>query len=194
LQWSRRKSIFSNQKHPYHLHGCQLCNRQLDRQHGTPWTESVLVQGPVSQVLLLVGKGFRSSTTSWRRIWIIYHKSEEDLDVNHKLEKDLDHLPQVRGGQATLHRRAPVHAGYSDFIKDALPLSNGHQGLMALPTWLRGPGHQKGTESFKLPGSAHFSALSTWSGGLGHQMGTESFKLPDPAHFSASWTPTTYRP
>jgi hypothetical protein len=122
---------------------------------------------------LQVGGGLGSSTTtSRRRTWIVYH---------YKSEEDLDHPPQVRGGLATIHRRAPISADYSDFINDALPLSNGHQGLMTPPTWSGGPGHRKGTESSKLPGSAHFSALSTWSGGLGHRTSMVSSKLPDPS-------------
>jgi hypothetical protein len=97
----------------------------------------------------------------------------------------LDHLQKVEGGQATLHRRAPVFTDNSDFINDALPLSNSHQGLMAPPTWSGGPGHRKGTESSKLHGSAHLSALSTWLGGPGHRKGTESSKLPSSTHLSA---------
>jgi hypothetical protein len=49
--------------------------------------------------------------TSWRRIWIIYYKSE----------KDLDHLLQVEGGLASIYRRAPIPPDYLDFINDALP-------------------------------------------------------------------------
>jgi hypothetical protein len=116
-----------------------------------------------------VGGGFGSSTTSRRRIWIVYHKSEEDLDC----------LPQVGGGLATFHRKAPVSADYSNFINHALPLSNGHQGLRAPPTWSGWPRYQKGLESSKLPDSAHLSALQTWEGGPSHQKGTESSNLPD---------------
>jgi hypothetical protein len=118
-----------------------------------------------------VGGGFGSFTTSRKRIWIVYHK----------LEEDLDRLSQDRGGPATVYRRAPVFANYSDFINDAQPLSNGHQGPRAPPTWSGGPGHRKGMESSKLPSSAHLSMLLTWSGRLGHRTGTESSKLPDPS-------------
>jgi hypothetical protein len=97
----------------------------------------------------------------------------------------LDRLPQLEGGQATLHRRAPFPADYSDFINDATPLSNGHQGLMAPPTWSGEPRHQKGTEPSKLPGSAHLSALSTWSCGPGFRKGTEPSELPSSAHLFA---------
>jgi hypothetical protein len=72
------------------------------RQPGTPQTESTMVQGPVPLVLLLVGGGFGWSTTSWRRIWMVYHK----------LEEDLDHLLQVRGGfgsSTTSRRRTSRH-------------------------------------------------------------------------------------
>jgi hypothetical protein len=110
---------------------------------------------------------------------VLYHKSFSES------EEDLDRLPQVGGGLATVHRRAPVFADYSDFINDAPPLSNGHQGLRAPPTWSGGPGHRKGKESSKLPGSAHLFALPTWSSGPGHWKGTESSKLPGSAHLSA---------
>jgi hypothetical protein len=92
----------------------------------------------------------------------------------------LDRLPQIGGGLSTVYRRAPIFANNSDLINDAPPLSNGHKGLMVPPTWSGRPGHRKGTESSKLPGSTHLFALSTWSGGLGHRMDTESSKLPDP--------------
>jgi hypothetical protein len=80
------------------------------------------------------------STTSRRRIWIIYDKSEEDLDhlgqvgggfgssttsrrriwiAYYKSEEDLDHLLQVGEGLTNIHRRAPVRTDYSDFINDA---------------------------------------------------------------------------
>jgi hypothetical protein len=122
--------------------------------------------------LLRVGGGFGSSTTTTRRrTWIVCH---------YNLEEDLVCLPQVGGGLAAVHQRAPISADYSDFVNDALPLSNGHQGLMVPPTWSGGPGHRNSTESSKLPSSAHLSKLSTWSGRLGHWTGTESSKLPDP--------------
>jgi hypothetical protein len=90
-------------------------------------------------------------------------------------------LPQVGGGLATIHPRAPINADYSDFINDTPPLSIGHQGLTVPPTWSGGPGHRKGTEFSKLPGSAHLSVFSNWSGGLEHRKGMESSKLPDPS-------------
>jgi hypothetical protein len=127
-------------------------NRTIDNLIDNP--EPFEPNPPRSEVvyhILLVGGEFGSSTTSRRRIWIVYHESEEDLD----------NLPQVRGGLAAIHRWVPVSADYSDFINDALPLSNGHQGLMAPPTWSGGPGHRKGTESSKLPGLAHSCAPST---------------------------------
>jgi hypothetical protein len=68
---------------------------------------------------------FGSSTTSRRRIWIAYYK----------LEVDLDHLLQVGEGLASINRMAPVLADYSDFINNAIPLPNGHHGLMALQSW-----------------------------------------------------------
>jgi hypothetical protein len=111
--------------------------------------------------LLQVGGGFGSSTTSRRRIWIVYHKPEEDLD----------RLLQVGGGPSTVHRRAPISADYWDFINNALPLSSGLQGLMAPPTWSGRLGHRKGTESSKLLGSAHPFAPSTWLGEPGYQKG-----------------------
>jgi hypothetical protein len=92
-----------------------------------------------------------SPSMSWRRIWIIYNKSEEDLD----------RLPQVGGGfglsttswmrTSHVHQRAPISADYSDFIDNASPLSNSHQGLRAPSTWSGGLRHQKGKESTKLP-------------------------------------------
>jgi hypothetical protein len=57
----------------------------------------------------------------------------------------LDRQLQVGGGLASIHQRAPVPADYSDFINDALPLSNGHWGLLVPPTWSGGPGHWNGT-------------------------------------------------
>jgi hypothetical protein len=118
-----------------------------------------------------VRDGFGSSTTSRRRIWIVYYKSEEDLD----------RLLQVGGRLASIHRRAPISADYSDFINDTLPLSNGHRSMMAPPSLIRRARALEGHESSKLPGSAHLSVFSTRSGGLGHWMGTESSKLPDPS-------------
>jgi hypothetical protein len=94
-------------------------------------------------------------------------------------EEDLDHLPQVGGGVATVHRRAPIPVDYSDFINDASPLSSGHQGLKAPSTWSGGLGHRKGTKSSKLPDLSHLFAPSIWSNGLGHRKGTESSKLLD---------------
>jgi hypothetical protein len=63
-------------------------------------TQNPLNQIPLSQ---------RSSTTSRRRIWIVYDKSKENLDrlqqvegefgwSTDKLKEDLDHLLQVAGG------------------------------------------------------------------------------------------------
>jgi hypothetical protein len=66
-----------------------------------------------------VGGGFGSTTTSRRRIWIIYYKSDEDLD----------HLLQVGEGLASIYRRAPVPADYSDFINDAIPVTFRYLGL-----------------------------------------------------------------
>jgi hypothetical protein len=95
-------------------------------------------------------------------------------------EEDLDHLPKVGGGLATVHQRAPVSADYSYFIDDASPLSKGNQGLRVPSTWSGGLGHRKGTESSKLPSlSPPFCAPSIWLGGLGHRKDTESSKLPD---------------
>jgi hypothetical protein len=106
--------------------------------------------------LLQVRGGFGSSTTSWRMIWIVYYKSELDLH----------HLPQVGGVLATVHQRAPVPTDYSDFINNTLTLSNGHQGLRAPPTWLGGLRNRTGTESSKLPSSAHFFYTFNLVGGL----------------------------
>jgi hypothetical protein len=140
---------------------------------------------PLNQVYLGPRSCAISSSLSRRRIWIVYHKSEEDLDhipqvrgefgssamsrrriwiIYHKSEENLDRLPQVGGRLATVHRRVPVSADYLDFFNDTLPLSNGHQGLRSPPTWSGGPGHRKGMESSKLLGLAQFSTFSTWSG------------------------------
>jgi hypothetical protein len=129
-------------KHPYHPHGNQQCNRRLDPQPLISRTESAWVGGPVPKVLRQVRGGFGSSTTSRRRIWIVYDKSEEDLDrlqqvgggfgssttsrrriwiVYYKSGENLDRLLQVGEGLASIHRRAPVPADYSDFINDAIP-------------------------------------------------------------------------
>jgi hypothetical protein len=134
-------------KHPYHLHGRQPCNRRLNRQIGTPRTKFPSVGGPLPRV----GGGFGSSMTSQRRIWIIYDKSEEDLDrllqvgggfglsmisrrriwiTCYKSEEDLDRLLQVGEGLASIHRRAPIPVDYSDHINNAIPLSISHRGLM----------------------------------------------------------------
>jgi hypothetical protein len=77
--------------------------------------------------------------SSLPRSEVLYHKFFSEL------EEDLDHLPQVGGGLATVHQRALVSADYSDFIDDSSPLSNGHQGLRAPSAWSGGPGHGKGT-------------------------------------------------
>jgi hypothetical protein len=98
-----------------------------------------------------VGGGFGSSTTSQRRIWIIYDKSEEDLDRLLQVGGGLDRLLQVGGGLATIYRRASVSVDYSNFNDDASPLASDHQGLRAPSTWLGGLGYWKGTESSKLP-------------------------------------------
>jgi hypothetical protein len=75
---------------------------------------------------------------------VMYHNSFSES------EEDLDRLPQVGGGLATVHRRAPLSIDYSDFINDASPLSDDHQGLRAPSTWSGGLEHRKGTEFSKL--------------------------------------------
>jgi hypothetical protein len=65
------------------------------------------------------------STTSRKRIWVIYYKSEEDLDRLLQVEEEL----------ASIHRMAPVPNDYSDFINNAIPLPNGHHGLTAPQSW-----------------------------------------------------------
>jgi hypothetical protein len=104
-----------------------------------------------------VGGGFGSSTTSWRRIWIVYHKSKEDLDC----------LLQAEGRLASIHQRALVPDDYSNFINDALPLSNGHQGLIAPPTWSGRPGHWKGTSPPRYPAQPTFLRLQLGRAGPG---------------------------
>jgi hypothetical protein len=194
----------SSLKHLYHPHGYQPCYRQLDRQPGTPRTESPSVGGPVPQVLCQVGGGFGSSTTSRRRIWVIYDKSEEDLYrlpqvgggfgssttsrsriciVYYKSEEDLDHLLQVGEGLAGIHRRAPVPADYSDFINDVIPLPNGHHGLIAPPSWSGGPGHRKGMSPPTYPAQPNLLGLPPLSGGPGHWKGTIPPSYPAQATF-----------
>jgi hypothetical protein len=46
---------------------------------------------------------------------VLHHKSFSES------KEDLDHLPQVRGGLATVHQRASVSADYSDFIETRRP-------------------------------------------------------------------------
>jgi hypothetical protein len=71
----------------------------------------------------------------------------------------LDRLLQVGRGLASIHRRAPVSPDYSDFVNDALPLSNGHRGLMVPPSWLGGPGHWKGMIPPSYPAQPTFLRL-----------------------------------
>jgi hypothetical protein len=121
-----------------------------------------------------------SSSSSRRRIWIIYDKSEKDLDcllqvgggfgssttswrriwiTYYKSEEDLDHLLQVREGLANIHQRAPIPADYPDFINNAIPLPNGHRSLMAPPSWLGGPRHWKGMSPPSYPAQPTFLRL-----------------------------------
>jgi hypothetical protein len=122
--------------------------------------------------LLQVGGGFGSSTTSQRRIWIIYHKSVEDLDC----------LLQVGGGLASIHRRAPVPADYSDFINDALPLSNGYRGLMPPPPWSGGSRHWKGTSPPSYPAQPTFLCLHLGRAdpGIGRARALQATRLSPP--------------
>jgi hypothetical protein len=80
-----------------------------------------MTRNPLNRIPL----GRSSSTTSWRRIWIVYYK----------LEEDLDHLLQIGEGPASIYRMVPIPANYSDFINNAIPLPNGHHDLMALESW-----------------------------------------------------------
>jgi hypothetical protein len=114
-----------------------------------------------------VGGGFGSSTTSQRRIWIIYDKSEEDLDRLLQVGGGLDRLLQVGEGLASIHRRAPIPADYSDLINDAIPLPNGHHGLMAPPSWSGGLGHWKGTSPPSYPAQPTFLCLHLGRAGSG---------------------------
>jgi hypothetical protein len=58
-------------------------------------------------------------------MWIVYYKSEEDSD----------RLLQVGEGPASIYRMVPVPADYLAFINNAIPLPNGHHGLMAPQSW-----------------------------------------------------------
>jgi hypothetical protein len=150
-----------------------------------------------------VGGGFGSSITSRRRIWIVYDKSDEDLDrlpqvrggfgssmtsrrriwiVYYKSEEDLDRLLQVEEGLASIHRRAPVPADYSDFINNAIPLPNGYRGLMAPQSWSGGPGHWKTTSPPSYPAHPNFFGASILVGRARALEGHESSKLPSSAH------------
>jgi hypothetical protein len=106
-----------------------------------------------------VGERFGSSTTSRRMIWIAYYKSKEDLD----------RLLQVREGLANIYRRAPIPPppDYSDLINNAIPLSNGHRGLMAPPSWLGGLGHWKGTSPPNYLAQPTFLQLNLGRAGQG---------------------------
>jgi hypothetical protein len=98
----------------------------------------------------------------------------------------LDCLLQVGGGLASINRRALVPADYSDFINDALPLLNGHRGLMAPPTWSGGPGHWKGTSPPSY--SAHSTFLriqfSQAGPGIGRTRVPQATRLSPPFYVS----------
>jgi hypothetical protein len=129
-----------------------------------------------------VGGAFGSSTTSRRRIWIVYDKSEEDLD----------HLRQVGGGfgssttsrrrigsSTTSRRRTSQHPSKGSYPRRLLgPHQRRHTFTKRPPRpdgasiLVRRARALEGHESSKLPGSAHLFVPPSWSGRLGHWKGT----------------------
>jgi hypothetical protein len=131
---------WSSLKHPYHVHGNQPCNWWLDPEPITPQTESASIIGSVPQVLPQLKGGFGSPTTSWRRIWIVYDK----------LEEDLDRLLQAGGEVASIHQRAP---------RPRRLLWLHQRCLFVPPSWSGGSGHWKGMSPPSYPAQPTFLRL-----------------------------------
>jgi hypothetical protein len=158
-------------KQPYHPHGNQPCNRRLG-------TLSPLVESPLPQV----GEGFGSSTTSRRSIWMVYDKSEENLD----------RLLQVGGGfglSTSSRRSTNQHLSNGSHPRRLLELHQQRRTFTKRPPrpdgasiLVRRARVSEGHESSKLPGSAHPFNTLILVGRARASEGHESSKLPGLAH------------
>jgi hypothetical protein len=169
-KWSRRNSIFRPEAYWSTRNTCMDVNVQ-----STTWSTT---QNPSNRIRF----GSRSYTTSsslrqWR-IWIVYYKSEEDLD----------HLPQVGvgfGSSTTSWRRTSHHPSKGSSLRWLLRLHQWRSTLIKQPP---GPECASNFVGRAQASDEHGALQATWFSPpffafnlVGHRKGTESSKLPNPS-------------